>query len=408
MGWQRSKAFLWFFLPGGLLLAMGLTLVLVARLSPLVPKITAVAPYLVLATGTLLGWRFNRGRLAYGVLAFFLVDRFLLAFPVAGARLGSPGWTVLNSVVLLLPLNLALIFLLRERGLATVRGMWRLLFITLQPAMVFSVYKWKKIYLDQLFSFQLFPFLPQSLPLSHAALLAFALVLLLFLGVAVKRRGVVDYGFFWALIAGFLALLPWQTKQNATLFFAIAGLILLIATLEEAYKMAFRDELTGLPARRALNEDLLKLPTRYTVAMADIDFFKKFNDQYGHEVGDQVLRMVAAKLATVSGGGKAYRYGGEEFTLLFPGVDLDEALPHLEQIRARVETAEFTVRDPGRPKSRPKKKGTVAKARKKVSITISIGAAEPEERQAKPHRVIKAADKALYLAKKRGRNQVAS
>ena len=80
--------------------------------------------------------------------------------------------------------------------------------------------------------------------------------------------------------------------------------------------MAFRDELTGLPGRRALNEKLQRMGRVYTLAMADVDHFKAFNDTHGRR-GDQVLRMVAAQLRRVSGGGHAYRYGGE-FTLVFP------------------------------------------------------------------------------------------
>jgi diguanylate cyclase (GGDEF)-like protein len=200
--------------------------------------------------------------------------------------------------------------------------------------------------------------------------------------------------------------LPWHGAHYATLFFSVAGLILVIAGLEEAYKMAFRDELTGLPARRALNEDLLKLGSRYTVAMVDIDFFKKFNDKYGHDVGDQVLRMVAGKLAGVTGGGRAYRYGGEEFTVILSGLAPEDALPHLERLRSVIQTSAFSLRGKGRPKTKPKKTHSSHKGQKQVGVTVSIGVAGPGERQAKPQKVIKVADKALYLAKKRGRNKV--
>ena len=83
--------------------------------------------------------------------------------------------------------------------------------------------------------------------------------------------------------------------------------------------MAYDDELTGLPARRALNEALTRLRGVYTVAMVDIDHFKRFNDEHGHDVGDQLLRMVGARVGEVRGGGRAFRYGGEEFAVLFPG-----------------------------------------------------------------------------------------
>src|SRR3989441_13015310 len=83
--------------------------------------------------------------------------------------------------------------------------------------------------------------------------------------------------------------------------------------------MAYQDSLTGLPARRALNEALLRLGGHYTVAMLDVDHFKRINDHHGHDVGDQVLKMIAAKLAQVTGGGKAYRYGGEGVAGIFAG-----------------------------------------------------------------------------------------
>ncbi len=112
--------------------------------------------------------------------------------------------------------------------------------------------------------------------------------------------------------------------------------------------MAFRDELTGLPARRALNEYFLRLSGPFTVAMLDVDFFKKFNDNYGHDVGDQVLKMVAARIARVRGGGRAFRYGGEEFTVVFPRRTAGEVLPHLESVRKSVEDSGFTLRGAAR------------------------------------------------------------
>jgi diguanylate cyclase (GGDEF)-like protein len=170
--------------------------------------------------------------------------------------------------------------------------------------------------------------------------------------------------------------------------------------------MAFHDGLTGMPARRALNETLLKLRSQYTVAMSDIDFFKKFNDRYGHDVGDQVLRMVASKLAKVTGGGKAFRYGGEEFTIVFPGRSVDEALPHLERLREAVEATDFGIRGPNRPRKKPENPKKIKGSNKKASITISIGVAERNERYMNPQQVIEAADSALYRAKKAGRNRV--
>ncbi|MFB3154077.1 MAG: GGDEF domain-containing protein, partial [Candidatus Acidiferrales bacterium] len=128
--------------------------------------------------------------------------------------------------------------------------------------------------------------------------------------------------------------------------------------------------------------------------------------RYGHDVGDQVLRMVAAKLAEVGGGGRAFRYGGEEFTILFPGRAVDESLPYLERIRKAVEETRFAVRGPGRPRRKPKKARPNRQSRREASITVSIGVAERDQHNARPEQVLKAADRALYTAKRAGRNRI--
>jgi GGDEF domain-containing protein len=118
-----------------------------------------------------------------------------------------------------------------------------------------------------------------------------------------------------------------------SLLLTVIALLLLITILIDSYFLAYRDELTGLPSRRALFNLSLSLVRKYSLAMVDIDHFKKFNDTYGHDVGDQVLKLVAAKLAQVTGGGKAFRYGGEEFTIVFPSKNIKRVLLHLDSIR---------------------------------------------------------------------------
>jgi diguanylate cyclase (GGDEF)-like protein len=173
-----------------------------------------------------------------------------------------------------------------------------------------------------------------------------------------------------------------------------------------SYRMAYYDELTGLPGRRALNETLLKLGSQYAVGMVDVDHFKQFNDQFGHDVGDQVLRMVAAKLERVSGGGKAFRHGGEEFAVVFPGQSAEEVLPHLESLRREVQASCFVLRAPDRPKKKPATPKAPSSRRKAVLVTVSVGVAAWDDQKRKPDHVIKAADLALYRAKAAGRNKV--
>ncbi|WP_434766937.1 GGDEF domain-containing protein [Pseudomonas triticicola] len=208
-------------------------------------------------------------------------------------------------------------------------------------------------------------------------------------------------GVFWMLPKTFI--LPF------TLNIMCSQVMLMIAAAvaHEAYQMAFRDELTGLPGRRALNERMQRLGRNYVLAMSDVDHFKKFNDTHGHDVGDQVLRLVASKLSKISGGGRAYRYGGEEFALVFAGKTLEECMPHLEMIRESIASYSIQLRNQeNRPQDdqqgRQRRGGAGASA---VSVTVSIGVAERVE-QRTPEEVLKSADQALYSAKGAGRNCV--
>jgi len=210
-------------------------------------------------------------------------------------------------------------------------------------------------------------------------------------------------GLFWALPKTFI--LPF------TLNILCSQVMLMIAAAvaHEAYQMAFRDELTGLPGRRALNERMQRLGRNYVLAMGDVDHFKKFNDTHGHDVGDQVLRLVASKLSKItSGGGKAYRYGGEEFAIVFAAKTLEECLPHLEVIRESIANYDILLRNnDNRPQDdhQGRQRRGAAQA-SSVSVTISIGVAERQPEHRTPEEVLKVADQALYAAKGAGRNCV--
>ena len=187
------------------------------------------------------------------------------------------------------------------------------------------------------------------------------------LGAWLARRAPLDLGFAGAAAAVAIALHRIAAPQAFTLFVAAAALLLVIALLQDTFRMAFRDELTGLPSRRDLNERLMGLGNNYTIAMLDVDHFKKFNDTYGHDVGDQVLKMVAAKMAGVGGGGTAYRYGGEEFTVLFAGRDIEHALPYLEALRREIEQHRLALRAADRPaRSKTGKQRRGARPRRQI------------------------------------------
>jgi diguanylate cyclase (GGDEF)-like protein len=220
------------------------------------------------------------------------------------------------------------------------------------------------------------------------------------------RRGAFGAGLIWVVAGCAAALLPWRGPHPATLLFAAAQLSILTALFEEAYRLAYHDELTGLPGRRALDEALRGLGGSFVIAMVDIDHFKRFNDRHGHDAGDQVLRMVADELGRVGGGGRAHRYGGEEFAILFPNGDPAAVRGHLEHLRAAIADRSFALRGPDRPRSKPEKPRTRSPAAKRVTVHVSIGFAGTMPRRSTPRAVLKAADRALYRAKRAGRNRV--
>lgn len=386
-----------FFLPaiifvgaGGLLYNLPLSPLLQFYLTPVFPGLTLVI--------ILLGWRFNHSRLilAQGLLALALTLHLIF--------IDQP--LVQQSLGLLLPFNLLLILLLPEKGLT-------------HP--LIAIYG--TILLGQCLGGlwisaeapeQIAPLLNFTLPflsgINHAfgtlQILVLVVVLLFNLLLFWRRPKPIEAAFFWSILMAQMALILPSDRVNGLLFFNLATLNLLAGLFETSHSMAYRDELTGISGRRALNERLKRLRGNYVLAMVDIDHFKKFNDTHGHDTGDQVLRMVAKQLTTLKGGGKAFRYGGEEFTLVFAGKKAAECVPHLEEIRAQVANAKFIPRAKDRPPQKPRTTSKRTSFSPHLSVTISIGAASFGRELSSPEQVLQAADKALYRAKQQGRNRV--
>ena len=367
-------------------------------------------PYALCIIGGALALAFNRGRALFALLT--------LATAYAACVLlltGGPGTTATRTGFIALaigiPLNLALLAALHERGIWNRHGALRLAvllaavaitaWLVTSPNAALVTWAWQP-WLDPAW-FNTTPITP----LPQSGLAAVALGFLVTVALAVVRRSPIEWGLAGALAAGALALHAIGTPRAIALWIAAAALIVTVSVLQDSFRMAFRDELTALPSRRALNEALAGLGNRYAIAMLDVDHFKKFNDTHGHAVGDQVLRLVAAQIERVGGGGRAFRYGGEEFTVLFAGRTADDTLPHLEAVRAAIGRYRMQLRAADRPpvaKAGRSKRG--AGGSKTVAVTISIGMAERSTRATTPEAVIKAADKALYRAKHKGRNQV--
>jgi len=381
--------------PVGILAATAL----LAWLVPLPASLAGLrtlGPYALLVTGLGMAWIFNRGR------AFIVVASLLGAF---AAYHFLPARAVYAALAVLAPLNVLLAMVFPERG-----------------ARYRAAYGWLVLLVAEGFFLTWIAGLSGGSPdnpilRSPLASLAGRLMFAAAFAAAVWRAWPeftsLQVGCAGALAAFYIAA-EWIAAPGVyAAFMAAGGVVLIVALLAESHRLAFRDTLTGLPGRRALEERLRSLGSRYTIAMVDVDHFKKFNDTHGHDIGDQVLKLVGARLAEVGGGGIAFRYGGEEFAVLFPGSGLKAALPHLQAIRASIESYRMAVRAPGRPKT--VKEGAKRRTHsvppdpeKHLSVTVSIGACAPSGDLETPAQVIKAADEALYRAKQGGRNRVST
>ena len=366
-------------IPAGILAATAL----LAWLLPLPASLAGLrtaGPYALLLTGLGMAWRFNRGS------AFVILASLLGAF----AAYQVPLKVSYTALVVLVPLNALLATILPERGVR-----YR------------AAYAWFALLASEAALLAWLPGL--SLPTLFGRVM-FAAAFAAAVWRAWPDFTPLQVGNAGALAAFYIAA-EWVGMPGVhAAFMSAAGVILIISLLEESHRLAFRDTLTGLPGRRALEERLRSLGSRYTIAMVDVDHFKKFNDTHGHDIGDQVLKLVGARLAEVGGGGIAFRYGGEEFAVLFPGTGLDDALLYLETIRISIEGYRMAVRAPDRPKTAEdgSKRRGAGHPEKHLSVTISIGACGPSERLRTPAQVIKAADEALYRAKQAGRNRVST
>lgn len=408
-----------FFLPNGVLF-LAAVLFLYSGLIPSPDSAIRFFYAAAFGAGLVLAWRFHSSRVLFSLATLILADRAITFF-TAGHSLTHPiSRSAFEAVAVLVPLNFIVLAFVRERGFTVPDVALRLLLLFLESIFVAlscrpdhagGVHWLNAAFLNR--SWFAWTRVPQmAWLLIVAGLIAMVLRFLHF-------RKPVESGFFWSLLAVLMYLQRGGLGLIATAYLAVAALVLLASVVETSYLMAYHDELTGLPARRAFNDAIAALEQQYAIAIVDVDHFKKFNDTYGHETGDQVLRMVASRLARVSGGGKSFRCGGEEFSVVFPGKSSKDALEHLELLREEIERSAFRVRTPveRRRTSRgldrrtsQKRPPSIKRIRsaegKSVSVTVSIGVAEPSTRNHNVEQVIRAADKALYRAKEAGRNRV--
>lgn len=353
-----------------------------------------VFSYSMLVIVITISFTFNRSRVFF--IGISLIASQLLILSCYNNSVGNKyvNDAVIALIYIILPLNILLIASAKDGGILSVTGRRQILLYIIE----FLFLGWIVISHKPGFVKLLL-----SIPINIGGLRAVPLIPFLFFNMAfiyfiykIFTIGSAKNRFFFAiLLSVYIGLFSINTKIYLPIFTSVAAIFLLLSALQDTYYLAYIDELTGLPGRRALREKLAKLRGKYSIIMIDIDFFKKFNDTYGHDSGDEILKFIGKALKEISGNGKGYRYGGEEFAIVYQGKGVKDALPLVEELRAKIEKSKIPIH-------RGTKKATV----KKVSITISCGIAEKSEKYPRANEVIKAADSALYRAKGNGRNCV--
>jgi diguanylate cyclase (GGDEF)-like protein len=401
--------------PAAILLAAVLALLAGPTLPPSLTGLRTLGPYVLLLLGTGMGVWFNRGR-PFIALASLLAafGGYSLALDFGAGSFAARA--VFAGTAILVPLNFLLALVFPERGVShhfnyrwLMLGVVEIVFVAWVASAGHSSLSgtvWQDL---------LEHWLLRSPPTPILGRILFVAAFLAALWRAWPRpprthTRPLDTGMVGALLAFFIAC-EWADATGAFgAFMGAAGAILLVSLVQESHRLAFRDELTGLPSRRALEERLHGLGPVHAIAIADVDHFKKFNDTHGHHIGDQVLKLVAGRLARLEGVGTAYRYGGEEFCIVFPELRLADALPQVEKIRADIAAYQMAVRRDDRPADTEAgtKLRKLRSPEKTLSVTVSIGVAEADESGSTPAEVLRNADKALYRAKEGGRNQVSS
>jgi len=375
-------------------------------------KVFFISPFLFFAVIAFLGLRLNQTRIFYS-MALMTLLYLSLHFPAISILQNFEYTLFLTIFFLFSILTFLLIFAFDEGALFSIKSLIRATGILFTGLGSYGLVKSNMGWIPSLFSKQwLISLESWTLPDLFWPITIIAVFLLLF------KRDKSIHPFKVALILSFITLMLAFNKSILTaepdmelniynaFAFNIIGVISLYSVYKIYWQNVYIDELTGIPNRRAFNEQLKKLGRRFTIAMLDIDHFKKFNDTYGHTEGDNVLRYVAAHLDAASDS-RVFRYGGEEFSIVYPGFKVNDVYWRLEQMREGLASRRFHIRmnETQRLKKSDKDRGKNVKDGKKVRVTISIGIAQRTEKFRKPEEVIEAADKALYSAKKKGRNQ---
>jgi GGDEF domain-containing protein len=359
-------------------------------LLPWLPAIAAIATVIS-------ALHFNNGRTLLAVAMIFMLYLLLRFAPDSPVLLRE-------SAIQLFSLNLIIITLYSERGVLNLNGFLRLLAIFLQAGTLYWLAFNQQAYLYHWFmpAFNLPAAANLFMPATVVLTLLIALIILffhlLYLQTSLEANLLIILGVQHWLLFGAADSVQLDTFTSLNL------LLLMRVIIKESHNIGFKDELTGLPSRRALTARLRTLGGRYSLALVDIDHYQRIKNTYGQDTGEQALKLVSSRLRRLNAG-KAYRYGTQSFCILFPGKPHKQVLKPLEGLRLTLEKTKMKLRGRNRPKDI--KKGQALRSgehlnKKNITVTVSIGVGDRRSH----NDPLSAADTALCRAKDQGRNRI--
>ena len=402
--WKSILAVLF---PGGLIFLIAIGFLRPQGLPIWLQQPIAALPYIVLTFGLVFGWYFASSRMILSLLVLALADRAMVLFPSTDAEQAALSQTIVAITAFLVPLNLLAFSIFKEDSLTTLRGLTRILFVLVQPFLLFWLCLPDQHDLASSFTREYVPSLyTEWTPIPQPALFAFATALLLHFIRFALRRDPLEGGAIWALIAIFVAYHTSRYGWQPTNFFMAGGLILFVTLFQSFYQQTYRDELTGIPGRLAYEEAVGQLGNRFSVAVISIDQLTQYANIHGKSVSQQILKLVAPRVHAACSGGQIFRTTGEELTVLFPGKSTTEAMSTLETVRKTTEAINLILRGPDRVWQKERVTQKTGSRDRALPITLSIGVAEKVSDSATLTLVIKSAYRALYEAKGAGGNVV--
>ena len=357
---------------------------------------------LVYVVGFTLCWHFRRSRAAAVLLGLFMMD--MLLRPSSAALVLGAGSVWDASGVLFLFL-MAVVAAMRDRGLRSTKGFTQVSIVLV--GLVGGLLLWAVR--PEFLSWTWQPFLPWDLGilgLSDGILVTGLFAALVTGGLALGRRHRLDKAFFWIALSVLMALRGGSESVESTIYLAMAGLILIINVLEKSYSLSVRDDITGLPTRRALRREIKRAGSRYALAFVGVDGYYDLYDRHGRDASDRVIKKVAVHLGESDRTGRAFRFSNHDFAVVYPGKGRNDVLADLESLRTRIEDFRFSLRPNAKRAGEAEPPHYPAV---RWPLTVSVGVAERGGRKgwsARYGAIARSARGALHRGRKAGGNIV--